>query len=201
MTAIACFRSGLYLGVQEVQEVEGTTRTFQRADPSASGLEYSTANGATSDGAVSDVNGDGHMDVLITGRRGYWKLFVGAGDATFTELKGTPLNQQSMGSNSVFFTKADFDSDGRFDFFIFSGESGPAATEGSTIYMAAGGQSVGPLREVFAQPAQDNNACNKPTDRIKYGIFSDCSCSCFGYWYNTVMGDLNVRSSLFYGVL
>ena len=164
-------------------------------DPDSSGLVYSVTNGATSDGTVNDANGDGHMDVYISGT-GYWKLFVGAGDGTFTEIKGSPLNIQSQGSNhqqGPFFSKADFDSDGRVDFFIYPGYSGSLGPTASTIYMAtSGGQSIGPLREVFAQPAQDNNACNKPTDYNTYGIFSDCSCSCFGYWINTVIGDLNV---------
>src|SRR6056297_2248861 len=78
--------------------------------------------------AFSDVNGDGHEDVLITGRQGFIlpiaKLYTNDGMGNFTEMTDTPFN--GVWLSSIAFS--DVNGDGHEDVLItgFS-NSGPIA--------------------------------------------------------------------------
>eukprot|EP01052_Picozoa_sp_SAG31_P002899 SAG31_NODE_105_length_25008_cov_17.439399_12_plen_80_part_00 len=65
----------------------------------------------------------------------------------------------------------------------------------SIVHLAQSGpQGLGPLREVFAQPAQDIDACNKPVD---CGLF----CSCIERWANMAISVIYVACCHFHPTL
>lgn len=78
--------------------------------------------------AFTDVNGDGHQDVLITGEDatsgGVTKLYTNSGTGTFTEVAGTPF--VGVKNSSVAF--ADVNGNG-FQDLLISGESTTAVTK------------------------------------------------------------------------
>jgi hypothetical protein len=67
--------------------------------------------------AFSDVNGDGHDDVLITGQRSskrIAKLYINEGNGRFSEMKSAPF--EGVDSGSIAFS--DINGDGHEDVFI-----------------------------------------------------------------------------------
>lgn len=79
---------------------------------------------------VADVNGDGHLDVLITG--GVTKLYINDGLGNYTEKMGTPF-PEVYGSDAAF---SDVNNDGHPDVFIIGSVLGPEAI--SKLYLNDG---------------------------------------------------------------
>ncbi|MEZ4851213.1 MAG: VCBS repeat-containing protein [Bacteroidia bacterium] len=100
--------------------------------------------------AFADVDGDGDLDVLITGRSSlfggenqYSKLYTNDGVGNFTEMQGTPF--ESVGYSSIAF--ADVDGDGDQDVLITGRNS--AYTPIAKLYTNDG---VGNFSEMTGTP-------------------------------------------------
>jgi len=95
--------------------------------------------------AFSDVNADGHEDVLITGQNNSGdviaKLYTSDGTGTFTEMTGTPFE----GVIDSYIAFSDVDSDGLDDVLITGRNSSGGLI--AKLYTTNGASSIGDLND------------------------------------------------------
>lgn len=127
----------LYLGKEDGSFSQVKTNQMSVSFSKANADLLGVTNSATS---IADVNGDGHLDLLIAGEtandRPTATLYLGEGDGTFVE-SGLDLQGVTTGATSI----ADLNGDGNLDLLV-TGGTGSRSPPIANLYLRRGPSSL-----------------------------------------------------------
>lgn len=168
------------IGTDRLYRNKGNYRFEDITERAGVGAQEGWTSGVT----MADVNGDGHLDIYVSGvsyraMRGRNVLYVNDGDATFTDRTAEyGLEHVGYSTQATFF---DYDADGDLDMYLLN----------SSVHSERGA-SARPQRDIPHPRAGDRlfrNDGNRFTDvSRKAGIYSGVE----GYGLGVVASDLNL---------